>query len=147
MATVLTYGQNEGGQRWCMVSRVGSSSGDYLHAATPRQQYHITIICLTSATVYASYGGNETDYLALLSFKSKVSHGLEGSLSPHVGNLSFLREFSLWNNSFQGTIPHELGHLSRLRRLHLGINKFSGVIPANLSGCSPCRVLPLVLNN
>ncbi|GJT65281.1 ARID DNA-binding domain-containing protein [Tanacetum coccineum] len=27
MATVLTYGQNEGGQRWCMVSRVGSSSG------------------------------------------------------------------------------------------------------------------------
>ncbi|GJU72208.1 kinase-like domain-containing protein [Tanacetum coccineum] len=62
-----------------------------------------------------------------------VSHGLEGSLSPHVGNLSFLREFSLWNNSFQGTIPHELGHLSRLRRLYLGANKFSGVIPANLS--------------
>ncbi|GJV04980.1 kinase-like domain-containing protein, partial [Tanacetum coccineum] len=32
------------------------------------------------------------------------SKGLEGSLSPHVGNLSFLRELYLPNNSFQGTI-------------------------------------------
>ncbi|GJY76855.1 leucine-rich repeat protein [Tanacetum coccineum] len=64
------------------------------------------------------------------------SQGLEGSLSPHVGNLSFLRSLSLWNNSFQGTIPHELGHLSRLRHLYLSINKFGGVIPTNLSRCS-----------
>ncbi|PWA43970.1 protein kinase-like domain-containing protein [Artemisia annua] len=63
------------------------------------------------------------------------SKGLEGSLSPHVGNLSFLRNLSLWNNSFQGTIPHELGRLSRLRHLNLYDNKFSGVIPTNLSGC------------
>ncbi|GKF63234.1 kinase-like domain-containing protein, partial [Tanacetum coccineum] len=106
--------------------------------------YGLAITCLTSATVSASYGGNETDYLALLSFKSTITHdpykvlatwnhsfhfcdwsgitcgkrhkrvtvlwlqsqGLEGSLSPHVGNLSFLRSLSLWNNSFQGTIPH-----------------------------------------
>ncbi|GKG10424.1 kinase-like domain-containing protein, partial [Tanacetum coccineum] len=123
--------------------------------------YGLVIICLTSATVSASYGGNETDYLALLSFKSKItqdpyqvltswnhsfhfcewsgiscgkrhkrvtvlqlySKGLEGSLSPHVGNLSFLRKLSLGNNSFQGTIPHELGRLSRLRRLYLDANK------------------------
>ncbi|GKB82010.1 kinase-like domain-containing protein [Tanacetum coccineum] len=124
--------------------------------------------------VSASYGGNETDHLALLSFKSKItqdphkvltswnhsfhfcdwsgiscgkrhkrvialrlgSQGLVGSLCPHVGNLSFLRELYLRNNSFQGTIPHELGRLSRLRRLYLNRNKFSGVIPTNLSGCS-----------
>ncbi|GJS31155.1 kinase-like domain-containing protein [Tanacetum coccineum] len=71
------------------------------------------------------------------------SHGLEGSLSPHVGNLSFLREISLWNNSFQGTIPHELGRLSRLRRLDLNINEFDGVIPTNLSGCSNLEELQL----
>ncbi|GJY86572.1 leucine-rich repeat protein, partial [Tanacetum coccineum] len=137
--------------------------------------YGLAITCLTSGTVCASYGGNETDYLALLSFKSMItqdpykvltswnhsfhfcdwsgiscgkrhkrvtalqldSKGLEGSLSPHVGNLSFLRKLSLSNNNFQGTIPHELGRLSRLRILFLSINKFSGVIPTNLSGSIP----------
>ncbi|PWA70945.1 leucine-rich repeat protein [Artemisia annua] len=146
--------------------------------------YGLTIRCLTSATVSASYGGNETDYLALLSFKSKITYdpykvltswnhsfhfcdwsgiscgkrhkrvtvlrliskGLEGSLSPHVGNLSFLRELSLANNSLQGTIPHELVRLSRLRRLYLLVNKFSGVIPANLSGCSNLEDLWLARN-
>ncbi|GJQ99118.1 kinase-like domain-containing protein [Tanacetum coccineum] len=71
------------------------------------------------------------------------SQGLEGSLSPHVGNLSFLRDLSLRNNSFQATIPHELCRLSRLRCLHLHENKFSGVIPANLSGCFNLKELVL----
>ncbi|GJR83808.1 leucine-rich repeat protein [Tanacetum coccineum] len=146
--------------------------------------YCLAIICLSSATVSAFNGGNETDYDALLSLKSKITHdpynvlalwnysfhfcewsgiscgkrhkrvtvlwldsqGLEGTLSPRVGNLSFLRELYLPNNNFQGTIPHELGRLSRLRRLHLGANKFSGVIPTNLSGCSNLKELHLGRN-
>ncbi|GJU82175.1 kinase-like domain-containing protein [Tanacetum coccineum] len=143
--------------------------------------YGLAITCLTFATISASYVSNETDYHALLSFKSTITHdpykvlatwnhsshfcdwsgiscgkrhkrvtvlqldsqGLEGSLSPHVGNLSFLRELYLRNNSFQATIPHELGRLSRLRRLYLDANKFNGVIPANLSGCSNLERLVL----
>ncbi|GJW59367.1 kinase-like domain-containing protein [Tanacetum coccineum] len=146
--------------------------------------YGLAITCLTSATVSTSDGGNETDYLALLSFKSKITHdpykvltswnhsfhfcdwsgiscgkrhkrvtalrldskGLEGSLSPHVGNLSFLRKLGLWNNNFQGTIPHELGRLSRVRLIGLHINKFSEVIPTNLSGCSNLEDLWLAQN-
>ncbi|GJU90960.1 leucine-rich repeat protein [Tanacetum coccineum] len=146
--------------------------------------YGLAIICLTSATVSGSYSGNETDYQALLSFKSKItqdpykvltswndsfhfcewsgiscgkrhkrvtalqldSQRLDGSLSPHVGNLSFLRMLSLGNNSFQGNIPHELGRLSRLRQLYLYINNFSGVIPTNLSRCSNLEVLSLGQN-
>ncbi|PWA46872.1 protein kinase-like domain-containing protein [Artemisia annua] len=146
--------------------------------------YGLAITCLISATVSASYGGNETDYLALLSFKSMItqdpykvlttwnhsfhfcewsgiscgkrhkrvtavrliSQGLEGSLSPHVGNLSFLHALYLRNNSFQGAIPHELGRLSRLRHLYLNGNKFSGVIPSNLSGCSNLEELVLARN-
>ncbi|KAJ0729495.1 putative protein kinase RLK-Pelle-LRR-XII-1 family [Helianthus annuus] len=71
------------------------------------------------------------------------SLGLEGSLSPHVGNLSFLREFYLFNNSFQGAIPHEIGRLKRLSILALEVNKFNGVIPTNLSGCFNLKVLDL----
>ncbi|XP_023757281.1 receptor kinase-like protein Xa21 [Lactuca sativa] len=141
------------------------------------------VIFLIFATIAAFDGGNETDYQALLKFKSIIrneealsswntsfhlcdwsgvicgkrhrrvtalllkSQGLEGSLSPHVGNLSFLHLISLTNNSLQGTIPHELGRLSRLRFLYLGSNKFNGVIPTNMSHCSNLEDLRLNNNN
>ncbi|KAI3800001.1 hypothetical protein L1987_35307 [Smallanthus sonchifolius] len=75
-----------------------------------------------------------------------MSQGLTGSLSPLVGNLTFLRELWLTNNSFEGTIPHEVGRLSRLRFLYLDQNKFSGAIPTNLSGCSNLEELQLGSN-
>ncbi|XP_071734449.1 putative receptor-like protein kinase At3g47110 [Rutidosis leptorrhynchoides] len=128
--------------------------------------------------------GNETDHVALLSFKSLITHdpygvltswntslhfcewsgvtcgkrhkrvtalrlssqGLEGSLSPHVGNLSFLRELWLVNNSFHKTIPHELGRLFKLQIINLDENKFNGTIPTNLSGCSNLKTLRLYGN-
>ncbi|KAK9058898.1 hypothetical protein SSX86_023743 [Deinandra increscens subsp. villosa] len=63
------------------------------------------------------------------------SGGFSGSLSPAVGNLSFLRELILHNNSFTGNIPQEVGNLSRLRRLGLSNNSLSGEIPPNISQC------------
>ncbi|KAJ0795240.1 putative protein kinase RLK-Pelle-LRR-XII-1 family [Helianthus annuus] len=74
------------------------------------------------------------------------SQGLEGSLSPHVGNLSFLHKLSLGNNSFHGAIPQEVGRLSRLRRLYLYQNKFNEVIPTNISGCFNLEVIALSNN-
>lgn len=59
-----------------------------------------------------------------------------GTLSPYVGNLSFLRYINLANNSFHGEIPHQIGRLIGLERLILSNNSFSGAIPANLSRCS-----------
>ncbi|KAL5799606.1 hypothetical protein ACOSQ4_032490 [Xanthoceras sorbifolium] len=71
------------------------------------------------------------------------SRGLVGSLSPHIGNLSFLREISMYNNSIQGEIPPELGNLFRLEGLYLFNNSLVGEIPANLSRCS--RLIQLSL--
>ncbi|PRQ60880.1 putative protein kinase RLK-Pelle-LRR-XII-1 family [Rosa chinensis] len=64
------------------------------------------------------------------------SSHLMGILSPHIGNLSFLRTLNLQSNSFNHTIPQEIGRLSRLQVLHLGNNFFEGDIPKEISRCT-----------
>ncbi|XP_058211440.1 putative receptor-like protein kinase At3g47110 [Rhododendron vialii] len=120
--------------------------------------------------------GNETDFHALLAFKSNIypeyqhalsswneslhfcrwqgvtctyscrlkrvtiidltSKGLTGSLTLYIGNLSFLQELRLSNNTFIGKIPTELGNPFRLQNLNLSFNGFEGTIPTSLSHCS-----------
>ncbi|KAL7208921.1 hypothetical protein ACSBR1_030623 [Camellia fascicularis] len=75
------------------------------------------------------------------------SQGLVGSLSPHVGNLSFLERIVLRNNSFHGPIPQEMGRLFRLQTIVFSNNSFGGGIPDNLSRCSKLEWLNLVDNN
>ncbi|XP_034899008.1 LRR receptor-like serine/threonine-protein kinase EFR [Populus alba] len=75
------------------------------------------------------------------------SSQLVGSLSPSIGNLSFLRLLSLENNGFSNTIPQEVGRLVRLQTLLLGNNSFSGEIPSNISHCSNLLKLNLEGNN
>ncbi|CAL5342995.1 unnamed protein product [Camellia sinensis] len=72
---------------------------------------------------------------------------LTGSISPHIGNLSFLRELRLRNNSFTHQIPPELGHLRRLQILTLLNNSIGGEIPANISACSNLVALELSGNS
>ncbi|CAL5420305.1 unnamed protein product [Camellia sinensis] len=137
----------------------------------------ITTTTITTTTL----GGNDTDYLALLSIKAQItndpmlvtsswndslhfclwegvlcgrrhqrvtglsleSRNLGGSLSPSIGNLSFLRIVDLSSNNFQGEIPHEMGRVFRLQVLNLTHNLLEGQIPANLSSCNNLRRLSL----
>ncbi|CAI0626710.1 unnamed protein product [Linum tenue] len=127
----------------------------------------------------ATHLSNETDRLALLEFKSKISgdplgvlsswndsrqfcfwggvscsrrhvrvtvldlHSsrLSGSISPHIGNLTFLKKLDLNNNTFHGAIPPEIGRLRRLRTLFLYNNSLGGEIPSNISGCSDNKLV------
>ncbi|KAJ4723395.1 putative Receptor-kinase [Melia azedarach] len=149
----------------------------------------IFLFCITllQAAIFVSSANafQERDRVALLAFKSMISHdpedilnswndsrhfckwegitcghrhrrvtilylnsrGLVGSLSPHLGNLSFLREMHLANNSIRGEIPNEFGRLLRLEALYLLNNSLVGKIPANLSHCSRLAALSLAGNN
>lgn len=130
-------------------------------------------------------GGNDTDRLALLGFKSLLredgqastlsswnktvdfcrwlgvtcgskhrrvtvlnlqSLGLVGSISPSIGNLSFLREIHLERNKFTGKIPAEIGLLSRLKVLKLYNNSLTGDIPASLANCSNLVSVSVAVN-
>nr|XP_027082514.1 putative receptor-like protein kinase At3g47110 [Coffea arabica] len=72
--------------------------------------------------------------------------GLSGTISPHIGNLSFMKSIHLEENQFHGEIPQEVGHLFRLRFLNLSYNLLSGEIPVSLCNCSNMLSLTLTSN-
>ncbi|KAJ1376763.1 Serine/threonine-protein kinase, active site [Sesbania bispinosa] len=72
---------------------------------------------------------------------------LHGFISPHIGNLSFLRILLLGDNNFYGEVPQELGHLFQLQVLYFTNNTLSGEFPIYLTNCSELRSLSLHGNN
>ncbi|KAM7469495.1 hypothetical protein LguiA_007678 [Lonicera macranthoides] len=69
-----------------------------------------------------------------------------GTISPHIGNLSFLRIIDLQDNHFQGEIPQQIGYLYRLRFLNLRNNTLGGPLPVNSSRCFNFRGISLGYN-
>ncbi|XP_031122483.1 probable LRR receptor-like serine/threonine-protein kinase At3g47570 [Ipomoea triloba] len=73
--------------------------------------------------------------------------GLGGTISPQIGNLTFLRAIDLGGNGLQGQIPGEIGRLFRLRHLNLSVNALTGELVAiNLGNCSQLRRICLYEN-
>uniref|UniRef100_A0A7N0TMR0 non-specific serine/threonine protein kinase n=1 Tax=Kalanchoe fedtschenkoi TaxID=63787 RepID=A0A7N0TMR0_KALFE len=72
---------------------------------------------------------------------------LSGTLSPSIGNLTFLEGVFLSNNSLRGDVPKEIGNLGRLQFLFLRQNSLQGRIPAELSNCTNLLRLSLSHNN
>jgi LRR receptor-like serine/threonine-protein kinase FLS2 len=72
---------------------------------------------------------------------------LSGTISPSLGNMSFLVFLRLRNNSFSGELPKEICRLHRLKHLDLSYNNFVGEIPATLGSLSQLQYLSLSANN
>ncbi|XP_031100785.1 probable LRR receptor-like serine/threonine-protein kinase At3g47570 [Ipomoea triloba] len=145
---------------------------------------HLLLFCGVTLIPTSSFASsNETDRLALLEFKHRISSddpngvevlnswnhsvhhcgwqgvscdhrhrrvvglelprmGLVGTISPHIGNLTFLRALHLSDNNLYGEIPGEIGGLFRLRSLVLSRNALTGeVAKLNLSSCIHLREL------
>lgn len=75
------------------------------------------------------------------------SMGLQGTISPLLGNLSFLRILDLRNNSFHGHIPYQRGSLFRLKLLALSANQIQGSIPPTLGGCRSLTIFSMYSNH
>ncbi|KAJ6812132.1 putative LRR receptor-like serine/threonine-protein kinase [Iris pallida] len=75
------------------------------------------------------------------------SFSLQGTISPHLSNLSFLSSLDLSNNSLSGTIPDTLGRLPRLATLGLERNLLSGTIPPSIFNMSSLVSIDLSFNN
>ncbi|KAH0990013.1 hypothetical protein GBA52_001496 [Prunus armeniaca] len=73
--------------------------------------------------------------------------GLAGSISPHIGNLSFLRSLHLQNNKLTGNIPSQFLHLFRLKSLNLSSNTIQGPLPSNMTQLIALQTLDLASNN
>ncbi|PRQ59416.1 putative protein kinase RLK-Pelle-LRR-XII-1 family [Rosa chinensis] len=71
---------------------------------------------------------------------------LHGTISPYIGNLSFLRFINLQNNSFSSKIPQQVEHLFRLRHLNLDTNMLEGGIPVNLTFCAELSIINIGRN-
>ncbi|XVF78957.1 hypothetical protein PTKIN_Ptkin14bG0180300 [Pterospermum kingtungense] len=73
--------------------------------------------------------------------------GLTGTISPHLGNLSFLAWLDICHNGFHGSIPIEIANLQRLKYLNFGNNNFTGGIPSTMGNFSKLEMLGLSDNS
>ncbi|KAI3854969.1 hypothetical protein MKX03_009127 [Papaver bracteatum] len=76
-----------------------------------------------------------------------ASQGLADSISPHIGNLSFLKQLILHNNSLNGEIPVQIGRLFHLKSLALSNNFLDLNMSRNISRCSGLTDLNMSRNN
>ena len=75
-----------------------------------------------------------------------TSNNLSGSIPPTVGNLTFLKHFSVGDNNLIGSIPTTLGSLTDLEHLNLGGNNLVGSIPPNFHNLTNLAALYLYKN-
>ncbi|XP_038885979.1 probable LRR receptor-like serine/threonine-protein kinase At3g47570 [Benincasa hispida] len=104
----------------------------------------------------AALGGNETDNLALLSFKSEITADPFGLFTSWNESVHFcnwegvkcspqqrVTELNLPSYQFIGQLSPSIGNLSFLTTLNLPNNSFVGEIPQEIGSLSKLRVLAL----
>ena len=71
---------------------------------------------------------------------------LEGPISAHLGNISFLASLNFSGNNFHGHLPNELRQLRRLKFIDFNFNQLSGVLPSWIGSLPKLRMLSSILS-
>ncbi|XP_052181025.1 putative receptor-like protein kinase At3g47110 [Diospyros lotus] len=109
----------------------------------------------------ATWSGNETDYLALLAFKSKIVHDPKGAMHSWSDSIHFcnwqgvtcgkrhqrVTILDLQARRLVGFISPYIGNLSFLRVLRLNNNTFQGEIPPQVGNLFRLQELSLYKNS
>ncbi|KAK9213813.1 hypothetical protein WN944_005798 [Citrus x changshan-huyou] len=72
---------------------------------------------------------------------------LEGPISAHLGNISFLVSLNISGNNFHGHLPNELRQLRRLKFIDFNFNQLSGVLPSWIGSLPKLRMFSLRNNS
>ena len=79
-----------------------------------------------------SWHGVTTDANGRVTHLKLDNNNLNGTLPGELGQLSFLRAFSLGSNGLTGSIPSEIGYLTNLEEVRIEKNSLNGSIPPKL---------------
>lgn len=74
------------------------------------------------------------------------SESLAGTITPSIGNLTFLKILDLSGNNLDGEIPSSIGRLARLQFLDLSNNSLYGDITSDLKNCTSLQGISLKSN-
>ncbi|XP_038683539.1 putative receptor-like protein kinase At3g47110 [Tripterygium wilfordii] len=110
-----------------------------------------------TSDILAQYWSSSTPMCQWVGISCSARHGrvtalnlsnmtLQGTISPHLGNLSFLISLNISINNFHGPLPKELGKLPRLKRIIVNNNSFSGIIHHSLFNMSKLEIMDLSYN-
>ncbi|KAM7264388.1 hypothetical protein ACFE04_002071 [Oxalis oulophora] len=110
--------------------------------------FHILVQNWSSDTSFCNWVGVSCGARHLRVIALNLSNmGLVGTLSPHIGNLSFLSSLDLSFNNFSGHLPREIGYLRRLKIIDFTQNNFNGDISSWIGNFFKLESLLLAFNS